>query len=214
VAGADIAPAIVGRVLTHLAIHVGHHAPRVDLVGLALAAAVSWIGVTGPGEVALVGAGIAASRGHPAIGSVIAFAWCGATVGGVGGWLAGRYGGRRIVLAGRWLHGMRERALEKGNRFFEQRYGLVAVYFAPSWVAGINRMSAARFLPANALCALVWALLLGLGSYALGPSIRDISADVGLVGTLVIVAVAVAAAVLRRLGMRRRAQSRRPRSNR
>jgi membrane protein DedA with SNARE-associated domain len=201
-------------VLTHLAIHVGHHAPRVDLVGLALAAAVSWIGISGPGEVALVGAGIAASRGHPQIGSVIAFAWCGATVGGVGGWVAGRYGGRRIVLAGRWLRGWRERAIEKGSRFFERRYGLVAVYFAPSWVAGINRMSAARFLPANAICALAWALLLGMGSYALGPSIRDIAADVGLVGTLVIVAVAVAVAVLRRVGGFRRAQPRSSRRNR
>jgi membrane protein DedA with SNARE-associated domain len=119
------------------------------------------------------------------------------------GWLIGRYGGRRVVLAGRWLHGTRERALEQGERFFE-RFGWLAVYLAPSWVAGINGMSAGRFLPANAVWALAWALGLGLGSYAIGPSVRDISADIGLIGTLLLAALAIGALLVTRSGIRRR----------
>jgi membrane protein DedA with SNARE-associated domain len=178
------------------AIHLAHHlrGPRVDFVAVGVAAAVTWIGFSGPGEVALIGAGIAASRGRPDIGSVIAVAWLGGTLGGTSGWAIGRFGGRRIVLAGPWLRNWRERALENGNRFFE-RYGVLAVWFAPSWVAGINQMRATYFLLANAACALVWALLFGLGAYLLGPSIRDLAADVGLIGGLVTAGLVLAATI-------------------
>ncbi len=200
----------MGSVLALTAFHVVHHlrGPRVDFLAIGLAAAVTWIGVTGPGEVALIGAGIAASRGRPDIVSVIAVAWLGGTLGGTSGWLIGRFGGRRIVLAGRWLRGWREHALESGNRFFE-RYGVLAVWFAPSWVAGINRMRAAYFLLSNAACALVWALLFGLGSYLLGPSIRDVSADVGLVGGLVTAALVLAAILSARRAFLRARERRR-----
>jgi membrane protein DedA with SNARE-associated domain len=196
--------AIVGAVLTQLALHVHHfHGPRVDLDAVALAAAATWVGVPGVGEAVLIGAGIAASRGHPDIASVILFAWVGANVGGVAGWLVGRQGGRRVALAGRWLKRARRRGLEQGERFFD-RYGWLAVYVAPSWVAGINRMSPVRFAAANAAWALVWALGLGLGSYAIGPSVRDIWNDVGLIGTLAIVVAVLVVLLLTRLGMRRR----------
>jgi membrane protein DedA with SNARE-associated domain len=120
----------------------------------------------------------------------------------------GRHGGRRAILAGRWLRRPRERALDHGDRFFE-RFGWVAVYFAPSWAAGINGMRARLFVPANAVCALVWSLLIGLGAYALGPSIRDIASDVGLAGAAAIVVAVPTAALLARRGMRNR---RRPRA--
>ena len=103
----------------------------------------------------------------------------------------------------------RERILEHGNRFFE-RFGWIAVYFAPSWAAGINAMSPARFITANAVCTLVWALLLGLGSYVVGPSIRDIAADVGLYGVIAIVVIGAVAAVSTRIGLRRRRARRAP----
>jgi membrane protein DedA with SNARE-associated domain len=194
----------VRPVLAQLAIHIHHiHRPSVDFDAVALAAAASWLGLAGVGEAVLVGAGIAASRGHPDIASVILFAWGGATVGGVVGWLVGRYGGRRVVLAGRWLRAKRERALEHGERFFD-RFGWLAVYLAPSWVAGINGMGPARFLPLNAAWALVWAVSIGLGAYAIGPSVRDIVSDVGLVGTLLVVALAIGAALVTRSRMRRR----------
>lgn len=188
-----------------IALHIHHtlHGPKVDYIGVALAAVLSWVAFFGPGEAVLIAAGISASKGHVDITSVIACAWAGAAMGGTCGWLIGRHGGRRVVLAGRWLRATRERALEHGNRFFE-RYGILAVYFAPSWVAGINGMGAGRFIPANAVCALIWALLIGLGSYLLGPNIRDLAGDIGLAGTITIVVLAVAGALLTRFGLRRR----------
>ncbi|MEA2392803.1 MAG: hypothetical protein QOJ82_694 [Solirubrobacteraceae bacterium] len=191
-------------------LHLHHHLQgrKVDYIGVALAAFLSWAGISGPGEAALIAAGIAASRGRVDIAGAIAFAWGGATTGGVVGWLVGRHGGRRAILAGRWLRRPRERALDHGDRFFE-RFGWVAVYFAPSWAAGINGMRARLFVPANAVCALVWSLLIGLGAYALGPSIRDIASDVGLAGAAAIVVAVPTAALLARRRMRNR---RRPRA--
>jgi membrane-associated protein len=194
----------VQPVLAQLAIHVHHfHRPTVDFDVVALAAAGSWIGVAGVGEAVLVAAGIAASRGHPDISSVVLFAWVGATLGGVAGWLIGRYGGRRVVLAGHWLRAKRERALEHGERFFD-RFGWLAVYLAPSWVAGINGMGPGRFLPLNAAWALIWAASIGLGAYLIGPSVRDIAADFGLVGTLLLVGLAIGAGLVARSRMQRR----------
>jgi membrane protein DedA with SNARE-associated domain len=196
----------VGHAVTlalHLQIHRHVRGPRLDYLALALAVAIGWAGVPGPGEAALIAAGVAASRGHLDIAAAIAAAWAGATVGGIAGWAVGRAGGRRVVLAGRWLLEARESALARGNRFFE-RYGLIAVYFAPSWVAGINAMSAARFVPATAVCALLWTLLVGGGSYLVGPSVRDLATDIGLVGSVAIV-LALAVTVLTRRRWRRRA---------
>jgi membrane protein DedA with SNARE-associated domain len=192
-------------VLAHVALHGIHHphGPSVDFGLVALAAAASWVGVAGVGEAVLVAAGIAASRGHPDIGWVVFFAWAGAVVGGIVGWLIGRYGGRRVVLAGRWLRSSRLRALDVGERFFK-RFGWLAVYLAPSWVAGLNKMSTASYMLANAAWALVWALSLGLGSYAIGPSVRDLWGDFGLIGALVLVAGILVALLLTRLGFRRR----------
>jgi membrane protein DedA with SNARE-associated domain len=197
-------PRVVSSSLAILAVaaHRRLHGSKLDYIGLGVAAAIGWTGLPGPGEAALIAAGVSASRGSLDIASVIAVAWLGATVGGIAGWLIGRHGGRRALLAGRWMRRRRERALEHGNRFFE-RYGLIAVYFVPSWAAGVNAMSAARFLPANAVCALVWALLVGLGSYWVGPSIRDIVGDIGLVGALLLVALAIVAALLSRRRFRR-----------
>jgi membrane-associated protein len=195
-----LAPLVLAVQLAH------HHGSVLDYAGIALAAFISWIGVSGPGEAVLIGAGLLAARGRLDLASVLAAAWLGATLGGTGGWLIGRHGGRPVVLAGRRLHAPRRRALEHGRRFFD-RYGVLAVYFAPSWVAGLNAMPPGRFVPANAVSALVWALFIGLGAYVLGPSIRDIAVDVGLYGSLAIVVLALVGVVV--LGRRRLARWRR-----
>ena len=197
-------------VLPFALLHHHYHGSPFDYAGIALLAALSWLGFPGPGEAAIIAAAIAAAHGHHLdITSVIVSAWFGAAVGGIAGWLVGRHGGRRVVLAGRWLREHREKALTQGNRFF-QRYGWLGVYLAPTWVAGVNNMSAARFLAADVVCALAWSLLVGLGAYFLGPSIKDIIADIGLVGGIAIGAAIVAAALIERRRHRRRVASRRP----
>lgn len=187
-------------------IHLRHHVrgPAVDYVGLGAAAAASWAGVPGPGEAALIASGILAAHHHLDIGAAVAVAWLGAVLGGTAGWLAGLRAGRAILSAPGPLYRLRRAALERGDRFFE-RFGTVAVFFTPSWVAGIHGMRASRFLPANAIASLVWALVVGVGAFFAGPPIIDLVDDLGLVtGILlgVLLVVGVAGALLSR-GRRR-----------
>ena len=189
-----------------MVVHHRFHGPRVDYVAVAAAAALSWLVVTGPGEAVLIAAGLAAARHRVDIASVIAVAWVGAMVGGAAGWAVGRKGGRSLVLAQGPLLRRRERMVASGERVYE-RYGVLAVYLAPSWMAGINAMPPVRFLIADAIATLAWALLVGLGAFLVGPSIADIVGDIGLVGLgAIAVLVAVGAALRRRRRRRRRAR--------
>jgi membrane protein DedA with SNARE-associated domain len=186
------------------AIHLHHpHGPSVDYVGLALAAFASWVGVPGPGEAALIAAGVLAARGRLDLAEVIAFAFLGAAAGGVVGWLIGLKAGRALADRPGPLQHFRQRALEKGERFFD-RYGVLAVFFTPSWLAGVNRMAAWRYNVANLVSALLWALVVGLGSYVVGPSIAEVTQDIGLAGVLTVLASAAAGAILERRRRRRR----------
>ncbi len=195
-------PAPALRALAVLAFRVHHHVrgPRADYAGLGLAALASWAGIPGPGEAALVAAGILAARHRLDIVSVIAIAWVGATAGGVAGWLIGLKAGRTVLTARGPLHRARLAALRRGDRFYE-RFGPLAVFFTPSWVAGIHGMRWTRYLLANAISALVWALIVGLGAFLVGPAITEVISDLGLVGGIVVaglVAAALAAAFTRR----------------
>ena len=136
------------------ALHIHHHlhGPSVGYFGIGLAAAASWVGVPGPGEAALVAGGILAAQGRLDLAELLVVAWLGAAVGGVAGWAVGRHAGRPLLSTEGPLHRQRVAALERGERFFA-RFGVLAVYFAPSWVAGSTGLRAARFLPANALAA-------------------------------------------------------------
>ncbi len=186
--------------------HHHHIHTSVGYFGVAAAAALSWIGLPGPGEATLITAGLLAASHKADIGSVLAAAFAGATLGGIAGWLVGLKGGRALVTARGPLRSLRFRTLSTGERFFE-RFGVIAVFFTPSWVAGIAHMGWTRFLPANALSAAVWALLVGGGAYVVGPTIEDLVSDLALGGLLALgtlVAVAVAGELLRR---RRRVRS-------
>jgi membrane-associated protein len=176
-----------------LAIQLHHrfHGPHVDYVGVGVAAAASWIGVAGVGEAALIAAGIAAARGKVDISSVLLVAWVGAMAGGAAGWLIGIRGGRALMTRPGALYRLRLRLLRRGDAIYEKR-GLLAVYVAPSWMAGISGMSFRRFMLANTVSAVVWAALVGLGAYFAGPSVADFLGDLG---TLVLVLIAVVALV-------------------
>ncbi|MEA2475355.1 MAG: hypothetical protein QOE06_3270 [Thermoleophilaceae bacterium] len=173
-----------------VAVHVHHHFHGVagGYVGLGAAALVSWAGVPGPGEAALVAAAILASRGRLDLLEVILVAWAGATLGGMGGWLVGLKGGRPVVTARGPFRRARMKTLERGERLYEN-HPTVAILFTPSWMAGIARLRWTRYLPANAVAALVWASAFALGAYLAGPPIVDVIDDVGLAGLLIVVAI-------------------------
>ena len=166
-------------------LHHHPHGPGIDYIGVFLAAAASWVALPGPGEAALIAAGISAAHGHLDLSSVVAVAWAGATTGGAAGWLLGVKGGRGLLTAPGPLLQLRLALIARGDRFYE-RYGSIAVLLTPSWIAGIHHMRWSRFLPVNAISALAWALSIGLGAYLIGPSITDIVADAGLAGELLI----------------------------
>jgi membrane protein DedA with SNARE-associated domain len=192
-----LATLVGAAVLRH---HV--HDPAVDYVGVFLAAGASWIAIPGPGEAALIAAGISAAHGRLDLAAVLAVAWAGATAGGAGGWVLGILAGRGVLTATGPLHQWRLAMIARGERFYE-RYGPLAVLFTPSWAAGIHAMRPSRFLAFNTLSALAWALSIGLGAYFVGPSITDIVADAGTAGSIVL-GVLIALAVV--LVLKRRAR--------
>jgi membrane protein DedA with SNARE-associated domain len=195
------APLSVALVASDLGRHLHHHlaGPKVDYAALALAAAVSWIGIPGAGEAALIAAGISAAHGHVDIVGVLAVAWAGAMAGGTAGWLIGLAGGRSLATRPGPLLGLRLRMLRHGDAVYARR-GWLAVYLAPSWMAGISAMAARRFLPANAVASLVWALTIGLGSYYAGRSIADAITDVGTAGLVGAAVLLGGSLVVRRRG--------------
>ena len=190
-----------------LAIHIHHHFHGFagGYVGLAAAALVSWAGLPGPGEAAVVAAAIVAVHGRLDIAEVVLIAWAGATVGGIAGWLAGLNAGRALVTTGTFMRRPRARALARGERFYA-RYGPVAVFVTPSWMAGIAGMRPSRYLPANLASALVWALAFGAGTYLVGPEVSHLAHALGTVGIVIVVTVLVAGAIGERF--RRRSRSR------
>jgi membrane protein DedA with SNARE-associated domain len=167
------------------ALHIHTRGPGIDYIGVFAASLASWVGLPGPGEAALVAAGISAGHHHRDISALIALAWLGATVGGMIGWFVGLRGGRGVLTSPGPLHRLRLAVIARGERFYD-RYGLIAVLFTPSWVAGIHNMRLARYAPANAASALLWALGWGLAAYFVGPSITDVISDAGSARWLIV----------------------------
>ncbi|HXR28623.1 MAG TPA: DedA family protein [Solirubrobacteraceae bacterium] len=197
----------VGLGLATIAIlHIPVRGPGIDYLGVLAASLASWAGLPGPGEAALVAAGISAGDHNLDISALIAVAWVGATAGGMAGWLVGVRAGRNVLTAPGPLYRLRVTLIERGERFYD-RYGLVAVFFTPSWIAGIHNMRLSRYAPANAVSALLWALGWGLAGYYVGPSIGDVIGDAGSARWLILIAVVAAVtaiALIRRRRARRR----------
>lgn len=177
----------------HIHLHIRLHprGPGIDYIGVLLASAASWAGLPGPGEALLIAAGISAAHHHLDLASIIAVAWVGATAGGMLGWIVGLRAGRGVITAPGPLYGLRVSLTANGERFYE-RYGVIAVLFTPSWVAGIVKMRASRYVPVNAISAVAWAVAIGLGAYWAGPSVTDVVADEGLLAWILLGLLVVA----------------------
>jgi len=124
----------------------------------------------------------------------------GAVAGGVAGWAVGLHFGAELAARPGPLYRLRLRGLRSGKRFFE-RFGAVAVLLTPSWVAGIQRVSALKFMTANLIASAVWSAGYGLTTYFAGPGVADVFGDIGTYATagLALTAVTVAGlALLRR----------------
>ncbi|MFZ1997211.1 MAG: VTT domain-containing protein [Solirubrobacteraceae bacterium] len=194
--------------LTPALLHLHHpHGSPLDYLGVAAAAAATWVGVPGPGEPVLIGAGVLASEGRLDLAWVLILAWLGATAGGILGWVLGRQAGRRVLTARGPLLSLRLRAVERGEQLFD-RYTVIAVLLTPSWIAGIHRVRSSVYQPTNAAAAVVWAGGIGVGSYLAGPSVIDFVDDFST-GTIVIVAAVLVFGGCLELARRHRRRRRR-----
>ena len=174
--------------------------PSIDYVGLAAAAAASWIGLPGPGEPVLIAAAVVAGRHKLDLGSVLLVAWAAATAGGVAGWLIGMKAGRAVLTARGPLRRLRLHAVARGDQVFE-RYAVLAVVLTPSWIAGIHHVRPILYLVTNAFAAALWACGIGVAAYFVGPTVVDLVQDVGVItalGIAALVAAVVGEEVLRR----------------
>ena len=171
-------------------VHRHVHGPSIDYAGVGAAAVAGWVGAPGVGEAALIAGGILAARGKLDLSAVVTVAWLGATLGGIAGWLIGLKIGHTVFAGPGPFRRTRLKLLATGGRLYE-RWGGFAVFFTPAWLAGINRMRSRAYLVLNAISAFLWAIVVGIGAYALGPAIEDIWSDIGLAGAVVVIALAV-----------------------
>lgn len=158
-------------------------------------------GVPMPGETALVSAAIFAGEGRLDIKGVIACAVLAAVLGDNAGYWVGREFGFPLLLKyGRYIR-LDEKRLKLGQYLF-QRYGGEIVFFGrfvavlrafAALLAGVNRLEWPRFLLFNALGAIVWASLFGLGGYFLGHAFEHYATSVGIAALICAIIGAVVA---------------------
>jgi membrane protein DedA with SNARE-associated domain len=166
----------------------------------------AWGGLPVAGQPALVAAGVLAGKGKLDIVAVLGVGTLASALGGCVGYWLGVHGGRSFLTMRGPLHHHRQRELERGERLID-RYGPVAVLFAPTWVAGIFAMGWRKFLPWDLIAAVAWTLVAGLGGYFFGPPITNAlkAANAAILAGLAL-AVAAAAAVYYVRSRRRRAR--------
>ena len=190
----------------HLHRHLHLHGPPIGYVGVAVAAFVSWAGLPGPGEAVVITAAVFATRHRLDIGQVEVAALLGAVAGGIAGWAVGLRFGADLAARPGPLYRLRLSGLRSGGRFFD-RFGALAVFLAPSWVAGIERVPTLKYMIANLIAAIAWAAGYGLTTYFAGPHVADAFRDIGAYATAGIALAALAAAGLAILRRRRKRES-------
>lgn len=195
---------LLAPALLHIHLHHRFHGPPFDYVGLAAAAAASWVGLPGPGEPILLAAGLLAARHQLDLASVLIVAFLAATAGGIAGWLIGLKLGRAVFTAPGPLRALRIRTVERGEQIF-RRHPVTAILLTPAFVAGIHRVRGSVYHPINVISAAAWTVIIGVGGYVLGPVVLDVFDDVGAVATVVVLVIA-GAGVLETTRRRRRAR--------
>jgi membrane protein DedA with SNARE-associated domain len=165
------------------------------------------MGIPFPGETMLITAALyAGATHHLSIGWVIAAAAAGAIAGDNIGFGVGHWAGYRALL--RWgryirLHEGRIKlarylfALHGGKVVFFGRFISVLRTYA-AFLAGTARMPWLRFLIFNAAGGIAWAMLYGLGAYALGDRINQLEGTARIALAAVGVVVVVATVLLLR----------------
>lgn len=181
---------------------------------VALFIAVESTGIPFPGETMLVTAAVYAGTGHLSIFWVIVSAAIGAIMGDNFGYLAGRHGGRRLVLRfGKYVR-IKPHHLDYAERFF-QKHGDKTVFLGRhlavlrAWaalLAGTNRMPWPKFLLYNAAGGIVWTVMYGILGYVLGNNLPLLHRVVTILGVIGVVIAALLVLALFVIWKRRQAR--------
>lgn len=164
------------------------------------------LGVPFPGETMLITAAVFAATGHLSIVGVILAAIIGAVVGDNIGFGIGWYGGYPILRRyGKYVR--LDQAKLKVGRYIFMRHGAKVVFLGrfvsvlrtyAAFLAGTNHMRWRRFLVANALGAIVWATLYGVGAYLASATIAKLNTPVAIaLGVLAVVVIVLAGVFVR-----------------
>lgn len=142
-----------------------------------------------PGETALLlAAGYAGATGQLHLPLVIASAAAGAIIGdNVGFWIGRKWGAQLLRRHGKLIL-MDEGRIRLGQYLFE-RHGAKIVFFGrfiaflrvlAALLAGVNKYRWGPFLFYNAAGGIVWATIMGIGSYLFGDALHRVSGPLGI----------------------------------
>jgi membrane protein DedA with SNARE-associated domain len=133
-------------------------------VALFLLVVLGGAGVPMIGTAAVTAAAVLASQGILSIDDVLAVACAAAVVGGVLGYEIGRRWGMRMMQRPGRGEDRRRKMLDEGHALY-MRWGWLACFFIPSFVAGIARMRFLTFLVFNTIAAVVYQFATALPAY-------------------------------------------------
>ena len=181
--------------------HIAHLIATYGLLAIGVIIALESMGFPLPGESVLVLAALySAHHGH-SITAVVASAAVGAMLGdNVGYWIGREFGYRLLRRYGSRI-GLSPNKIKIGQYLF-LRHGRMVVFFGrfvavlrvlAAVLAGINRMDWRQFLLANAAGAILWASVIGFGTYFFGRAVMHVTRPVGIALAAVALAVIVGA---------------------
>jgi len=162
-------------------------------------------GIPVPGEtILLLASFLAYSQDELQLSWIIVVAIVAATIGDNLGFIAGYYGGRRLLDRYQNIFRIKSATLQKGERLFA-RYGAATVFFArfvfgmrvvAGPMAGVLRMPWKKFLIFNFLGAALWVSVISSAGYLFGRhwdrmenAIKRLDLAVGIVVVVAIVAL-------------------------
>jgi membrane protein DedA with SNARE-associated domain len=181
-------------------------------LGVFALAAITGIGIVGPGDGALAAATIAAAEGKLDLVYALGAGFCGGVLGILIGYRVGSTHGRTLLeLPGPFLD-LRRRLLVKGEAQFA-KYGAFASLIVPSTICGVIRVPFRTFVVFATLSRLWWALSIGLVAFYLGEDFVQIVRRATHLHPLAIVAIlALIVVAARWLWFQRRPSTRGPSS--
>ncbi len=163
--------------LINIVSQLGHWGYLVIFLAVTLESA-AFLGFLVPGETLVLLGGFLAAQGMLDWGDLMVLVCIGAVLGDSIGYEAGRYlGPKRLLRFGRWF-GLRQKHLERVEKFFRQ-HGGKAVFFGrftallralTPFVAGSSGMHYLRFFLYNAAGGIVWGTGFTLLGYFVGAS--------------------------------------------